>query len=134
VAELAVKAAGGGPANRELVAAELGITLAELQSWRDKASSAPNKSLDEVYDDHSIWFVDDGHTPESALVADELRATLATHLKRLKEREALVLQLYYVEELNLEEISEVLSVTVGRVSQIKKAAITQLRRTMLESE
>jgi RNA polymerase sigma factor for flagellar operon FliA len=132
VAELAVKTAGGDPANRELVAAELGITLSELQAWRDKASSAPNKSLDEIYDDHSVWFVDEGHTPESALVADELRATLAKHLKRLKDREALVLKLYYVEELNLEEISEVLSVTVGRVSQLKKAALAQLRTWMQE--
>ncbi len=133
IAELAVKAAGGDPANRELVAAELGISIAEFQSWRDKTSSTPNKSLDEIYDDHSVWFADDGHTPESALVADQLRATLATHLKRLKEREALVLQLYYVEELNLEEISEVLSVTVGRVSQLKKAALGQLRAWMQES-
>ena len=133
IAELAVKNAGGDPANRELVAAELGISIVEFQSWRDKASSTPNKSLDEVYDDHSVWFADDGHTPESALVADELRATLATHLKRLKEREALVLQLYYVEELNLEEISEVLSVTVGRVSQLKKAALAQLRAWMQEA-
>jgi RNA polymerase sigma factor for flagellar operon FliA len=133
IAELAVKNAGGDPANRELVATELGISIVELQSWRDKASSTPNKSLDEVYDDHSVWFADDGHTPESALVADELRATLATHLKRLKEREALVLQLYYVEELNLEEISEVLSVTVGRVSQLKKAALAQLRAWMQEA-
>jgi RNA polymerase sigma factor for flagellar operon FliA len=134
VAELAVKAAGGDPVNRELVAAELGISLVELQAWRDKASSAPNKSLDEIYDDHSVWFADEGHTPESALVADELRATLAKHLKRLKEREALVLQLYYVEELNLEEISEVLSVTVGRVSQLKKAALAQLRKWMQEED
>ncbi len=133
IAELAVKNAGGDPANRELVAAELGISIVEFQSWRDKASSTPNKSLDEVYDDHSVWFADDGHTPESALVADELRATLATHLKRLKDREALVLQLYYVEELNLEEISEVLSVTVGRVSQLKKAALAQLRAWMQEA-
>jgi len=133
IAELAVKNAGGDPANRELVATELGISIVELQSWRDKASSTPNKSLDEVYDDHSVWFADDGHTPESALVADELRATLATHLKRLKDREALVLQLYYVEELNLEEISEVLSVTVGRVSQLKKAALAQLRAWMQEA-
>jgi RNA polymerase sigma factor for flagellar operon FliA len=65
-------------------------------------------------------------------VADELRATLATHLKRLRDREALVLKLYYVEELNLEEISEVLSVTVGRVSQLKKAALAQLRTWMQE--
>ena len=118
--------------DRELVAVELGITVAELQAWRDKASSAPNKSLDEIYDDHSVWFADDNHTPESAIVADELRQTLAKHLKRLKEREALVLQLYYVEELNLEEISEVLSVTVGRVSQLKKAALAQLRAWMQE--
>jgi RNA polymerase sigma factor for flagellar operon FliA len=130
VAEQAVKAAGGDPSNLELVATELGITVAELQSWRDKASSAPNKSLDEIYDDHSIWFADDGHTPESAMVADELRSKLAVHLKRLKEREALVLQLYYVEELNLEEISEVLEVTVGRVSQLKKSALAQLREWM----
>ena len=134
IAELAVKAAGGDPANRELVAAELGISVAELQSWRDKTTSSLNKSLDEVYDDHSVWFVDEGHTPESALVADELRATLARHLKRLKEREALVLQLYYVEELNLEEISEVLSVTVGRVSQLKKAALAQLRTWIQEAD
>ena len=64
------------------------------------------------------------------MVADELRMKLATHLKQLKEREALVLQLYYVEELNLEEISEVLEVTVGRVSQLKKSALAQLREWM----
>ena len=131
-AEIAVKAAGGDPANRDLVAAELGITITELQTWRDKATSAPNKSLEEIYDDHSVWFADKGHTPESAIVSDELRQTLATHLKRLKEREALVLQLYYVEEMNLEEISEILSVTVGRVSQLKKAALAQLRAWMQE--
>jgi RNA polymerase sigma factor for flagellar operon FliA len=59
-----------------------------------------------------------------------MRQTLVKNLKRLKEREALVLQLYFVEELNLEEIAEVLSVTVGRVSQIKKAALAQLREWM----
>ena len=42
----------------------------------------------------------------------------------------MVLQLYYVEELNLEEIAEALSISIGRVSQIKKAAIGQLRQWM----
>ena len=77
---------------------------------------------------------DEGHTPESAIVADELRETLKKNLKRLKEREALVLQLYFVEELNLEEIAEVLDVTVGRVSQLKKAALSQLRQWMQEED
>jgi RNA polymerase sigma factor for flagellar operon FliA len=131
-AELTVKAAGGDPKDSAAVAAGLGITANELAIWRDRAAAAPHKSLDEIYDDHSAWFVDKGPTPEGAVVADELRTSLIANLKRLKEREALVLQLYFVEELNLEEISEVLSVSVGRVSQIKKAALSQLREWMSE--
>jgi RNA polymerase sigma factor for flagellar operon FliA len=131
-AELAVKAAGGDPANAAAVAEHLGISLADLATWRDRATVAPDKSLDEIYDDHSVWFVDTRHTPETGILADQMRQTLVKNLKRLKEREALVLQLYFVEELNLEEIAEVLSVTVGRVSQIKKAALAQLREWMQE--
>ena len=48
-------------------------------------------------------------------------------IAQLPEREQLVMQLYYVEELNVYEIAEVLSVTTGRVSQIKSAAIKNLR-------
>jgi RNA polymerase sigma factor for flagellar operon FliA len=58
---------------------------------------------------------------------DQMRVRLAGLLKKLSEREALVLQLYYIEEMNLDEISEVLSVTIGRVSQLKKSALAQLR-------
>ncbi len=126
-AEKEVTAAGGDIKNPALVAAKLGITTAELAQWRNQISVAPDKSLDEVYDDHSAWFADPGHTPESALAADDMKIRLVANLKRLKERDAMVLQLYFVEELNLEEIAEVLDVTVGRVSQIKKAALAQLR-------
>ena len=42
-------------------------------------------------------------------------------------REALVLQLYYVEELNLFEIAAVLDVTSGRVSQIKSSAFKKMQ-------
>jgi len=126
-AEKEVTAVGGDIKNHTLVAEKLGITTAELAQWRDQVSVAPNKSLEEVYDDHSAWFVDPGHTPESALAADDMKSRLVANLKRLKERDAMVLQLYFVEELNLEEISEILDVTVGRVSQIKKAALAQLR-------
>lgn len=126
-AEKEVIAEGGDVKDPKLVAAKLGIGVAELATWRNQISVAPDKSLDEVYDDHSAWFADQGHTPESALQADDLKSRLMANLKRLKERDAMVLQLYYVEELNLEEIAEVLDVTVGRVSQLKKAALAQLR-------
>ena len=126
-AEKEIIAEGGDAKKPELVAEKLGISLTELALWRNQISVAPDKSLDEIYDDHSVWFADQGHTPESALAADDLKSRLVANLKRLKERDAMVLQLYYVEELNLEEIAEVLEVTVGRVSQIKKAALAQLR-------
>jgi RNA polymerase sigma factor for flagellar operon FliA len=41
----------------------------------------------------------------------------------LPEREARVLQLYYVAELNVYEVAAILDVTTGRISQIKRAAI-----------
>ena len=53
---------------------------------------------------------------------------ILTHgLKDLPEKEAMVIQLYYVEELNVYEIAEVMEITTGRVSQIKKSAILLLR-------
>ena len=45
----------------------------------------------------------------------------------MNEQQLLVLQLYYVEELNVYEIAEVLTVTTGRVSQIMSAAIQKLK-------
>ena len=55
---------------------------------------------------------------------------LSEAIGKLPEREALVLQLYYVEELNVYEVAATLKVTTGRVSQIKKAALTRLRGMM----
>ena len=46
----------------------------------------------------------------------------------------MVIQLYYVEELNIYEIAEVLDVTTGRVSQIKKSAISKLRELIKAKE
>jgi RNA polymerase sigma factor for flagellar operon FliA len=126
-AEAAVLADGADNKDQNLVAAKLNITASELQAWRSQIVPITDKSLDEVYDDHASWFADNGPTPESALMDDQMRVRLAGLLKKLSEREALVLQLYYIEEMNLDEISEVLSVTVGRVSQLKKSALAQLR-------
>jgi RNA polymerase sigma factor for flagellar operon FliA len=45
-----------------------------------------------------------------------------------------VLQLYYVEELNGYEVAEILGVTTGRVSQLKKAALERVRALMAEED
>jgi RNA polymerase sigma factor for flagellar operon FliA len=85
------------------------------------------QSLDEIYTDHSILFSDTKGTSEDDLERSQLKEILKQSLTELPERSALVLQLYYVEELNVYEIAAILEVSTGRVSQIKKAAIEQLR-------
>ncbi len=56
-----------------------------------------------------------------------MQAAIAAAVATLPEREAMVLQLFFVEELNLEEIGQVLGVGAARVCQIKKAALGKLR-------
>jgi RNA polymerase sigma factor for flagellar operon FliA len=50
----------------------------------------------------------------------------------LPEREAMVLSLYYDDELNLREIGEVLNVSESRVSQIHSQAMVRLRARLKE--
>lgn len=64
---------------------------------------------------------------EDTLEKKQLMGVLRQALTKLPEREALVLQPYYVEEMNVYEVAAVLGVTTGRVSQIKKSAIEKLR-------
>ena len=45
-------------------------------------------------------------------------------------KEALIIQLYFVEELNIYEIAEVMNVSTGRVSQIKTSAIKRIRESL----
>lgn len=116
------------------IAAALDITVGELEDWETQFGAGQIKSLDEVYTDHSLLFSDRAQTVEDKMQHDEMRGLLARALAQLPEREALVLQLYFVEELNVYEIAEVMGVTTGRVSQIKKAAVGRLRESIARME
>ncbi len=48
-------------------------------------------------------------------------------LENQSEREQLIIQLYYFEELSLKEISQVLDITESRISQIHKALLKKIR-------
>ena len=51
-------------------------------------------------------------------------------LTTLSEREQMVIQLYYFEELTLKEISKVLDITESRISQIHKSVITKIKESV----
>ena len=109
------------------MAEKMGIELNEYRDWEKAFNANIHQSLDEVYDEYSMWFVSKESTPEENLDKSQLKTILADGLKNLPEKEAMVIQLYYVEELNVYEIAEVMEITTGRVSQIKKSAVSLLR-------
>ena len=114
------------PSHNE-IAAEMGLKTKELNDWEQAFAANTHQSLDSVYNEFSILFASNDQNPEEELTDTELRENLVEALKTLPEREALLIQLYYVEELNVYEIAKILDITTGRVSQIKKNAISRLR-------
>ena len=114
------------PKNSE-IAKDMGLEASELDNWEQAFAANTHQSLDSVYDEFSIWFASNDQSPEDELSDAELRENLVEALKTLPEREAMLVQLYYVEELNVYEIAEVLEISTGRISQIKKSIIGKLR-------
>jgi len=117
----------GRTATDEEMAAALELPLPEYRAALAQTHAAQSESLDDVYSDHSQWFASDDPDAHDCLEQDRRRRAIAAAIATLPEREAQVLQLYFVEELNLEEIGEVLGVGAARICQIKKAALTKLR-------
>ena len=109
------------------IAEKMGLELNEYRQWEKAFNANIHQSLDEVYDEYSMWFVSKDSTPEENLDKSQLKNILKDALKELPQKEAMVIQLYYVEELNVYEIAEVMEITTGRVSQIKKSAVSSLR-------
>lgn len=124
---------GRVPSDSEL-ADEMGLSLADVQAATAATQGLRQESIDEIYSDHSMWFAADEPDALARLESDELRRALVAAIARLPEREARVLQLYFVEELNLEEIGQVLGVGAARVCQIKKAALTKVRTLLRDWE
>jgi RNA polymerase sigma factor for flagellar operon FliA len=68
--------------------------------------------------------------PEAMVEEAEFMDAVVHAIDELPEREKLVMNLYYVEELNLKEIGEVLGVSESRVSQILSTVVKKLRLTL----
>ena len=75
--------------------------ITELHKWKEAFAANKLESIDAVYDEFSIWFLSKENTPEEKYTDLEIREALLKALKRLEKTEALVIQLYYVEEFNV---------------------------------
>lgn len=84
-------------------------------------------SLKEVLPDTTLQSSDD------VLEQDEQRHVLREKIKLLPERDQVILNLYYIDNLTLKEIAIVLDVSIARVSQLHGKIVAKLK-TMIEEE
>ena len=67
---------------------------------------------------------------EKSVEKDDLILKIESALKDFAERDQMIVQLYYYEELNLKEISEIMNISESRISQIHKRLLDRIRRSL----
>jgi len=120
----------GREPNAAELAAALGVTERELADLRSSSEPLRFESIDEAYSDSDMAFADGQADVLEQLGDAELRGQVAEAIGALPERLQLVVQLYFLEELNLAEIAGVLEVSVPRVHQLKAQALDHLRKAL----
>ena len=115
------------------IAIELNVEVSELMSWKHDFAASKHQSIEEATEAYGDFLFSMDKSVEEKILNGELKQILRGKIEKLNHQQLMVLQMYYVQELNVYEIAEVLSVSTGRVSQIKSAAIKTLRE-LIESE
>ena len=124
-----VQELGREPDESELAQA-MNMEPSDFRKHADRAIDVHLGSLDEVYCDSSSWFTDQEDDQHEKLEKAQMTELLSANLKQLNEREQLILNCYFVEEMQLDEIGAILDVSSVRICQIKKRALEKLQAAM----
>lgn len=111
----------GRTPTEEEIAREMGITPKALNGLYAKVSYTSVAAIEE------LAIVDDSPAPGASLEDDAVRVALLRHVRGLRERDQIIVALYYYEGFTLAEIGQVLGVTESRVSQLHTRAMLSLR-------
>jgi RNA polymerase sigma factor for flagellar operon FliA len=125
------------PEDRE-TARQLGVDIDTLWRWKADTEEAVQVSLDQPINAGNgrtampSELLEGGSGVEIEDHVNHLQEVdvLRREILHLKERERIVLSLYYFEDLKLHQIADVLGLTESRVSQIRSKALTTLRGRM----
>lgn len=124
----------GAMPSMEEIAKELGMKVDKLTDVMGKINLSSVLSLDMVMEEtqekqkvSGLLSLDFAGQPEEKYLENEFREVLKNGINSLKEKEKLVVSLYYVEELNMKEIASVMEVSEPRISQIHANAIRKLK-------
>jgi RNA polymerase sigma factor for flagellar operon FliA len=108
----------------------LGKEIEQFHRERDSAHRFETLPIDTVSDEAMAIADESSRQPEAIVEQAQFMRALQAAIDGLSERERLVMQLYYVEELNLKEIGATIGVTESRVSQILSGNVKTLRRQL----
>ena len=109
----------------EYLAKELNLEVEKIKEVRQAHAVSYILPLDE-----QISYYTEDNTLEK-IEREALLEKVSGVLETLKEREQLIIQLYYYEELNLKEISDMLGISESRISQIHKKLLRKLRERVV---
>jgi len=124
----------GRSPNTEEVAVAMGITISALNDVQNDLSSlyvVGQEAMSSIDGGAPVDLIESSPSPwdnpfEMYRKAED-KARLTAAIGELSEREQLILSLYYVEELTMKEVAEVVGVAVSRVSQIHGASLVKLK-------
>jgi RNA polymerase sigma factor for flagellar operon FliA len=116
---------GTTPTNSQ-VANQLNVTLAEYEKQRTHIDRFKIDKLDDDDGDPFDGLVGSNENPLALLEDEQVKGVITNSISELNDRKRLVLNLYYVEELNLKEIGSVIGVKESRVSQILSSIVKEL--------
>ena len=123
--------------NIDEIADYMNISKKDVSNIRSKMVNSSNIHIDNIICEGEKEFslidtIEDKDVlcPEEVVEKKELQDIMAKAIDTLKEKDRLVLSLYYYEELTLKEIGKVLGVSESRVSQLNNRAISNLRAAM----
>jgi RNA polymerase sigma factor for flagellar operon FliA len=119
--------------NEEEIAAEMGITLEEYHRWLVEVQGLNIGSLEYTSENGEgkglLEYLSDDQDqlPSRVLERSELEELLSAAIRRIPPMERTVLGLYYLEEMTLREIAQVVDLHESRISHLKSQAILRLR-------
>ncbi|ALJ15861.1 sigma-70 family RNA polymerase sigma factor [Sphingopyxis macrogoltabida] len=108
------------------------MSAEEYFALERSAMQGRSTSLDELTESGSFLIADDRPGAETLYEEEDVLDALRQCIDRLSEREQMVLQLYFFEELNLQEIGLTLDVSAARICQIKRDAMAKVNAMMVE--
>ena len=122
---------GRNPTDAELGQAT-GLTAEECRKTVMQVDEANVASLDAVLVTGENLLPIEVDKVSRPVFRQRLTKALTAALKQLPEREQLIMQLYYGEELNQKEIAKALELTEARISQLRSKAVKTLRKKLTE--